>query len=80
MSIINKKQQNFEWPKIDFLKYMKLQNFTLTLAALIICTASLLAQSKDTTAVYAIRNAKIVTVTGATIDKGTVVIRDGKIF
>ncbi len=54
-------------------------NFLLTLAALIICTASLLAQNKDTTAVYAIRNAKIVTVTGATIDKGTVLIRDGKI-
>lgn len=29
--------------------------------------------------VYAIRNAKIVTVTGATIERGTVVIRDGKI-
>jgi len=30
-------------------------------------------------AVYAIRNAKIVTVTGATIERGTVLIRDGKI-
>ncbi len=54
-------------------------NFILTLAALTLSTASFLAQTKDTTAVYAIRNAKIVTVTGATIDKGTVVIRDGKI-
>src|SRR5262245_9197472 len=29
--------------------------------------------------VYAIRNAKIVTVTGATIERGTVIIREGKI-
>ena len=56
-----------------------LSNFILILAALIIWIASIWAQSKDTTAVYAIRNAKIVTVTGATIDKGTVLIRDGKI-
>src|SRR5262245_7445172 len=28
---------------------------------------------------YAIRNARIVTVTGAVIEKGTVVVRDGKI-
>jgi imidazolonepropionase-like amidohydrolase len=34
------------------------------------------AQSNDT---YAIRNAKIVTVSGATIDRGTVVIQNGKI-
>ncbi len=58
---------------------MKLKNLILILAALSICSASLLAQNKDTTAVYAIRNAKIVTVSGATIDKGTVLIRDGKI-
>ncbi len=56
-----------------------LLNLFLTLAAILIGSASLLAQSKDTTAVYAIRNAKIVTVTGATIEKGTVLIRDGKI-
>lgn len=54
-------------------------NFLLTLVMLVPGTAFLWAQSKDTTSVYAIRNAKIVTVTGATIDKGTVVIRDGKI-
>ncbi|MFN7930531.1 MAG: amidohydrolase family protein [Blastocatellia bacterium] len=58
---------------------MKLQNLFLILAMLGIGAALLLAQSKDITAVYAIRNAKIVTVTGATIDKGTVLIRDGKI-
>jgi imidazolonepropionase-like amidohydrolase len=57
----------------------QLFNLLLILAALTLSTASLLAQNKDTTAVYAIRNAKIVTVTGATIEKGTVVIRDGKI-
>ncbi|HYE73491.1 MAG TPA: hypothetical protein VEF04_09170, partial [Blastocatellia bacterium] len=28
---------------------------------------------------YAIRNARIVTVTGATIERGTVIVRDGKI-
>lgn len=56
-----------------------LRNFLLALAALTLSTASILAQNKDTTAVYAIRNAKIVTVTGATIEKGTVLIRDGKI-
>ncbi|MBS1810022.1 MAG: amidohydrolase family protein [Acidobacteria bacterium] len=58
---------------------MKPKITILTLAVILTFTASLLAQSKDTTGVYAIRNAKIVTVTGATIDKGTVVIRDGKI-
>lgn len=54
-------------------------NLFFTLAALLIGAALLFAQSKDTTAVYAIRNARIVTVTGATIEKGTVLIRDGKI-
>ena len=54
-------------------------NSLFTLAVLALSTASLLAQNKDTTAVYAIRNARIVTVTGATIEKGTIVIRDGKI-
>ncbi|HEX4948302.1 MAG TPA: amidohydrolase family protein [Blastocatellia bacterium] len=56
---------------------MKLKTISLILTLLL--SASVLAQSKDTTAVYAIRNAKIVTVTGATIEKGTIVIRDGKI-
>lgn len=58
---------------------MKLTKLILLLTAIIIGATSLLAQSKDTTAVYAIRNAKIVTVTGGTIEKGTVLIRDGKI-
>jgi imidazolonepropionase-like amidohydrolase len=35
--------------------------------------------SAQQSAVYAIRNARIVTVTGQTIERGTVVIRDGKI-
>jgi imidazolonepropionase-like amidohydrolase len=56
-----------------------LLNALTFIAMFVFCSASLYAQSKDTTAVYAIRNAKIVTVTGTTIDKGTVVIRDGKI-
>jgi imidazolonepropionase-like amidohydrolase len=37
------------------------------------------AQSKPDQSVFAIRNAKIVTVSGATIERGTVVIKDGKI-
>ncbi|MFN8003042.1 MAG: amidohydrolase family protein [Acidobacteriota bacterium] len=37
------------------------------------------AQQNAAVTVYAIRNAKIVTVSGQTIDRGTVVIRDGKI-
>ncbi|MBL8203968.1 MAG: amidohydrolase family protein [Blastocatellia bacterium] len=57
----------------------KIPNLLLILAVIATFAASLLAQSKDMTAVYAIRNAKIVTVTGATIEKGTVIIRDGKI-
>jgi imidazolonepropionase-like amidohydrolase len=56
-----------------------LHNLFLILAVFTFSAASILAQNKDTTAVYAIRNAKIVTVTGATIEKGTVLIRDGKI-
>lgn len=56
-----------------------LRNFLLTFVATAFGLTSTFAQSKDTTAVYAIRNAKIVTVTGATIEKGTLLIRDGKI-
>ncbi len=51
----------------------------LTLNILALCVMPSFSQSKDTTAVYVIRNARIVTVTGATIEKGTIVIRDGKI-
>ena len=56
-----------------------LRNFLLTFVATAFGLVSTFAQSKDTTAVYAIRNAKIFTVTGATIEKGTILIRDGKI-
>lgn len=38
-----------------------------------------MAQAKRETASYAIRNAKIVTVSGAAIERGTIVIKDGKI-
>jgi imidazolonepropionase-like amidohydrolase len=38
-----------------------------------------LAQSKSEQGTYAIRNAKIITVTGATIERGTVVVKNGKI-
>jgi imidazolonepropionase-like amidohydrolase len=37
------------------------------------------AQTKPDQGIYAIRNARIVTVNGATIERGTVLIRDGKI-
>lgn len=36
-------------------------------------------QSKPTPGLYAIRNAKVVTVSGTTIERGTVVVRDGRI-
>ena len=47
----------------------------------IICVVATLAiaQSKPVHETIAIRNAKIVTVTGATIEHGTVVVKDGKI-
>lgn len=51
----------------------------LLVAFCFVFTLSLLTQSKAESSVYAIRNARIVTVTGATIEKGTVLIRDGKI-
>src|SRR5438477_12312912 len=52
----------------------------LTIILLAFCAAPIFSQSKyDAAVVYAIRNARIVTVTGATIEKGTVLIRDGKI-
>lgn len=38
-----------------------------------------LSQTRNNNGTYAIRNAKIVTVTGATIERGNVVIKDGKI-
>jgi imidazolonepropionase-like amidohydrolase len=56
------------------------------LSVLVLCLLALTsaasvsqAQSKDTTAVYAIRNARIVTVSGPVIEKGTIVIQNGRI-
>src|SRR5262245_52527662 len=45
----------------------------------VFCVLQVLAQSKSPQATYAIRNARIVTVTGSVIEKGTVVIKNGKI-
>ncbi len=56
-----------------------LKKSLILLTVLVVGLGVAIAQSKDTTSVYAIRNAKIVTVSGATIEKGTVLIRDGKI-
>ncbi|MEW6130842.1 MAG: amidohydrolase family protein [Acidobacteriota bacterium] len=52
--------------------------FVLAMFLMTVCLAPFqtAAQANDT---YAIRNARIVTVTGATIEKGTVVIQNGKI-
>ena len=53
---------------------------TLQLILAIIFLATLVtAQSKTEQGTYAIRNAKIVTVTGATIERGTVLIKNGRI-
>lgn len=57
----------------------KIASCTLTFVAAAICVSSSLAQSKMPQAAYAIRNARIVTVTGGVIERGTVVIRNGKI-
>ncbi|HZS08110.1 MAG TPA: amidohydrolase family protein [Blastocatellia bacterium] len=54
--------------------------FCLLPFAFCLLALPIFSQSKyDPAAVYAIRNARIVTVTGATIEKGTVLVRDGKI-
>lgn len=52
-----------------------------SLLPLIVClaAATMLAQSKSDNGTYAIRNARIVPVTGAVIERGTVVISNGKI-
>ncbi|MBO0797610.1 MAG: amidohydrolase, partial [Blastocatellia bacterium] len=39
----------------------------------------LFGQAKTDTGIYAIRNARIVTVSGSTIERGTIVIKEGKI-
>ena len=57
---------------------MKMRFHYLAIVAL--CCASLaLAQSKTPQGTYAIRNARIVTVANGVIEKGTVLIKDGKI-
>jgi imidazolonepropionase-like amidohydrolase len=59
---------------------MKNQSFLLTLLAVCLAALTGVAQTKTDNGVIAIRNAKIVTVTGETIPRGTVVIKDGKIL
>ncbi len=56
---------------------LKRHLYLLPITILFAVTA--LAQTRTESGVYAIRNAKIVTVSGAAIERGTVVIRDGKI-
>jgi imidazolonepropionase-like amidohydrolase len=61
-------------------KKMRKTLHLLTIVALaILCISTILAQSKTEPATYAIRNARIVTVTGAVIERGSVLIKDGKI-
>lgn len=55
------------------------KRLTLALACLVFGSASTLAQSKADNGAYAIRNARIVTVTNGVIERGTIVIRNGKI-
>lgn len=59
-----------------------MKNQSLLLTLVVVCLAALpgVAQTKTDSGVIAIRNAKIVTVTGETIPRGTVVIKDGKIL
>ena len=57
----------------------KLASGALTLFAALVCVSPYLAQSKTPQATYAIRNARIVTVTNGVIEKGTVLVRNGKI-
>ncbi len=61
-------------------------NKRITIAILIVAALALtlpapisVAQNNAASNVYAIRNAKIVTVTGAVIERGAILIRDGKI-
>ncbi|MBS1787042.1 MAG: amidohydrolase family protein [Acidobacteria bacterium] len=59
---------------------MKFHTFAFCLLTFAFClSASALAQSKSEQGTYAIRNAKIVTVTNGVIEKGTVLIKNGKI-
>lgn len=55
------------------------KNVVLGLAGLALATAVALSQSKSEQGTYAIRNARIVTVTNGVIEKGTVLVKNGKI-
>ena len=59
---------------------LRLLQVLILACCLTLCGFSLAtAQTKTDPGIYAIRNARIVTVNGATIERGTVLIRDGKI-
>ncbi len=59
---------------------MKFRTFALCLLTLAFClTVAALAQSKSEQGTYAIRNARIVTVTNGVIERGTIVIKAGRI-
>jgi imidazolonepropionase-like amidohydrolase len=64
---------------VRFLFKALLGSIIALLLAFLISTLPLHSAVAQQPAVYAIRNAKIVTVTGAVIERGTVLIRDGKI-
>ncbi|HKX32856.1 MAG TPA: amidohydrolase family protein [Blastocatellia bacterium] len=53
--------------------------FLTTISLITIGISAICAQSKSEHGTYAIRNAKIFTVTGATIERGSVLIKEGKI-
>lgn len=57
---------------------MKIRSFLFALLAMCLCFA-FAANAQTRTDVYAITNARIVPVSGTTIEKGTVVVRDGLI-
>ncbi len=59
--------------------FLELYRLLLLVISAIVFAIPLLAQAKLDQGTYAIRNAKIFTVTGATIERGTVLIKDGKI-
>jgi imidazolonepropionase-like amidohydrolase len=60
-------------------RYTMKLNFRLSAAVLVIAAALAVGTSADAPNVYAIKGAKIVTVSGAPIASGTIVIRDGLI-
>ena len=57
---------------------MKIRSYFFALSAIILLSVCF-ADAQTRTDIYAITNAKIVTVSGATIEKGTIVVRDGLI-